>query len=600
MIAEGFKGYVEGADPTQISKEYLTYPSKNCLTYKGKVITRAGIKNDGNAATGSEKIHSEYVWKNAPGGAKYIRCFGTSMQIKIVGLWITIFDGFTEGTTRVRFAPWTDTNGSIIKSRLFMVDGSDKIFEWCGGVATVESIATATISISDEKTFLQLGFDPYDAANIDVQIVHFVSGAVDDISAYVHADSLADNEMTLTATPDPTPVAGDLVVASVITHTDQLTGFNKDEIYPYKNHLFVANLESGRIYYSHATDYLTFTIPGTKTAITADLLDLDGNFRAMISRKNVLWISTTDDWFKVTKTVEVNAYGYWTNVEKFEQAERTGARAFAVAIQKGDVIFMAEDKTLRKITSLEIIGTDDIQLISDGIDGLLLRLELEDVRLYYHQRYVFIISGGDGIMLMLDTIQNEFQPPQYLPINCMSIIEGVRYGHSNARDESFELFTGRNDLGTQIEAVIAPGYVSGHHQFRYKKHTIFGLHGRGTITTKCKIEHFYEEAGAKDKKEANFTVGDIKVYEVPDDVSFGANPLATRSLAGIDDFSDASLKPFFIFDKWENLSWFNYRPTFTITGEEVEFHLIGWYIDEMLSERKIGNDLFIQKEAEEE
>lgn len=598
MMLTNYKGYLEGADITQIPPNYLAYPSKNVLCYKNKVITRGGLENDGNASTENTKIHSEYVWKAAPGGAKALRVWGTTLQVKVGTLWITLFTGFTTGTTHVRFTSWVDTNGSVIKSRLIMVDGSDKVFEWNGSIGTVASYAADTITISGTDTLLAIGFDPGNATAQAVRVVRLSGGAVAGIEAYNHDDAGADLTLHLTTTPSPVPVAGDYVMSAVKTRTTLLAGFDKDDIYAYKNHIFVSNFDSGRVYYSHATTYaestgILFTIPGTKTALTADLLDLDGKVTAMVSRKNVLWISTTDDWFKVTKTAEVNAYGYWTNVEKFEQAERTGALPYATAIHKGDIVFVGQNKYVYRITSLEIVGTDDMRLMSDNIEGLLLRLDETNVRIYYQERYIFIIYPEEGTLLLLDIVDNEWQPPQTIPMTCMSVISGVRYGHSNSRNETFELFTGRNDLGTNIEAVIAPGYVSGENPFRYQQFTLFGMHARATVTTVVTLNYYWEESGAKQTSESSFSVADVKIYEVSDDVTFAAQALATRSLAGVEDTGDNSLKPFFIFDKKVATSFFNYRPVWTLTGSNMELQLLGWYIDNKESERKIANDLFI-------
>lgn len=602
MTIEGYKGYREGQDILQIPADYLTYPSKNCITYKGKVVSRLGVNNDGTAHTVNSKVHSEYVWKKAPGGAKALRVWGTTIQVKWNGIWITLYDGLDASTTRVRFTSWIDTNGSIIKSRLFMVDGSANIYEWNGAIATIAAIqggdAAALIRISDTKTLLQLGFDPGNVTTRNVKIVSLdVNGVPDDIDEYAYTDTLSLNDrLTLGSTPTPTQAVGDLLIASVIKHTTTLTGILKDEIYSYKNQLYVGNLDSGRIYYSDAIAYLNFTIPVTTTAVTSGLLDLDGNLTAMIERKGVLWVSTTDDWYKVTRAIVENEYGYWTTVEKFEAAESVGALPFAVAIQKGDVVFMAQDKRLRRIITLEVLGIDDIELISDQIDGLLDRMELSDVRIYYHQRYIFIISGTEGITLMLDVVAGEYMPPQYIGMSCMSIIDGLRFGHSNSRNESFNLFFGRNDLGGQIEVVIAPGFTHAGENFMLKKHSKFGMHARATITSEVAIDYQYEEFGAELIKPANFNVSDIKLYEIPIDVSFGANPFGAYSFIGIDDSPENAIKGFFLFDQQEMVSWFDFRPVFTIAGTDVEFHLITWTIDNEPSDDNIDPDLFINRE----
>jgi len=603
MIVEGFKGYREGQDILTIPPDYLCFPSKNCLTYKGKIVSRLGIKNDGTAHTVEKKVTSEFVWKKAPNGAKAMRVWGTTLQVKLNGVWITLYEGFNASNVRVRFTSWLDTNGAIIKSRLFMVDGSDAIYEWSGAIGTIADAEVGDdpedVRISDTKTLLQLGFDTGNVTNRNVQIVSLdAEGVPDDITEYLHASTLSDNDkLALTTTPSPTGVAGDLLIASVIKHTNKLTSIKKDDIYTFKNQIYLGELDSGRIYYSHATEYLNFTTPVTTTAITAGFLDLDGNYTAMVERKSVLWVSTTDDWYKITKSIEENAYGFWTGVEKFEAAESVGAKPYAVAIQKGDVVFMAQDKRLRRIITLEVLGIDDIELISDQIDGLLDRMTLADVRIYYHQRYIFVISGSEGITLMLDIVANEFMPPQYLGMSCMSIIDGVRFGHSNSRNETFFLFEGRNDLGGQIEVTIAGGFTHSKDNFMYKKHDTYALHGRGTVNTDVEIEYQYEEFGAVLLRPANFSVKDIKTYDINADVSFGANPLATHSFAGVDDVPDQSLKGFFVFDKQEMASWFDFRPVLNITGKEVEFHLIAWKINEELSEEDVDEDLFIARDS---
>jgi hypothetical protein len=599
MTVDKYKGYLEGVDITSVPKEYLTYPSRDVFCYKGKVVTRGGLKNDGTAKTENTAIHSEYTWKGAPGGAKSLRVWGTTLQVKYGGIWITLFTGFTAGTTSVRFAPWVDTNGSIIKQRLMMIDGSDKIFEWNGTIVTVASYIGDTITISGSSTLLALGFDPGNATAQDVRVVSITANVVTGIVAYAHDSTCSALTLHLTTTPSPVPVAGDYVMSSVKERT-LLTGFNKEEIFTYRNQVYVGNLSSGRIYYSHGATYaddtgILFTIPGTKTSITAGLLDLDGNLTAMASRKNVLWISTVDDWFKITKGAEANEFGYWTNIEKFEQSARSGALPHAVANHKGDIVFVGQNKYIYRIVTIELTGIDDIRLESDDIEGLLLRLDETKVRVYYDERYIFILYPLENTLVVYDIIAGEWQSPMTIPMNCMSVIDGIRYGHSSSCNETFELFSGRNDLGVKISAVIAPGYITGTNPFKYQKGSTFGMHARGTDTTEVTLTHYWEENGSKGTNEVNFSVANIKKYGVSDDVSFGSQPFATRSLAGVEDSGDDVLNPFFVFDKPPFASWFNYRPVWTITGEECEFHLIAWTIDSENSDIKIGGDLFIPK-----
>ena len=246
MLAKKFAGYMEGVDLSDIPLNFLSYPARNVILHKGTAYTRPGIKNDGNAPVLNTPIIGEFVWKDALSGELALRATGTHLQLKWYGVWVNIFTAFTSGALRVRFATWTDSNGSIIKRRLFMVDGSDKIFEWNGAVGTIASTLTDTITLSGSLTLEQLGFDAATTPQ-NVQIVRFSGGAVTDITAYTNSDDCTTAVMTLNATPSPVPVAGDLIIACIVTNTMVLAGITKDDIYDYQNRLTLASLTSIRV-----------------------------------------------------------------------------------------------------------------------------------------------------------------------------------------------------------------------------------------------------------------------------------------------------------------------------------------------------------------
>lgn len=602
MIVRNFIGYIEGEDINRVPQGYMVYPSKNVLLHKGKAYTRPGLENDGTAAVDvAGGVHSEFAWKDAKSGNQYLKAAGTNLYIKQKNRWFSILSSFQAAVSRVRFATWVDTNGSIIKKRLLMVDGSDDIYEWNGAVATIASISGQNITISGTSTLLQLGFDPGNSTPQSVMIVRFDgNGDVAGTETLTYDDASTTGIMHLTGTPT-TPAAGDLVVAVPVTHTDKLIGVDKDEIYVYKNHPFIASLDSARIYYGHSVTKLEFTIPGTKTAATADLLDLDGNFRAMISRDNVLWISTEDDWFKITLRDSATSLGYWTDVEKFETAEGTGALPYAVANHKGEVVFMGSDKRLQRIITLEVLQRDDLQLMSDDVDALLQRLDLTDVRLYFHQRYIFIICPQESTMLMLDMIgfpRQEigpfWQPPQTMPVSCMTVIDGVRYVHSNVRNETMTLFEGREDVGTPIEPVFAFGYYSGKDEYQLSQFNKLGISGRMTPTTTATVNWYYETDGERATNQTVIDGSEIKFFSVPDDVSYGSNPFATRSIGGADLVAD-DLKRFICYDTNLAIAFFEYTARITVSGDNPEFHLLGWMLDDSPANRKISDELFIQQ-----
>jgi hypothetical protein len=605
MIIDQFKGYIEGADLTKVPIQNLAYPSKNVLVSKGKIYTRGGLVNDGVVKTVNEATHSEFVWKDALGGQRPIRVHGNTVQVKYNSLWYTIYTGLDSDTTRVFFATWVDGNGSIIKKRLFFVDGSTAIYQWNGAIGEVESATADSVTFATaDGTCLQQGFD--DASGTNKNILHFIGSAVTANSTEIQDNNPTAQVLEISGTFNTTPVAGDIIIAEPIKFADEISAtFDLDFIYSYKNHVIVGNYDSVNLYFSHVSTFntatgLDFTMPvaGSRTALTPIFMQLDGNITALIARKGILWVSDADDWYKVTKTVEINPYGLWVDVEKLETGENKGALPMAVAKHKGDIIYLGQDYTLQRVTTNEVLGTDDIQLISDDVEALLKRVDMDGVRLYYVERAIYIVCPADSTLLILDMVEGYFQPPQIMPINCMSIISGTKYGHHSAENSTFVMFSGRNDLDTPIEAVIAFGYTHGEgdkkHNFRYKRHTMFGISGRLTVDTKVSVKQYFEEEGAK--TDTTFILDgadeDLTFYEIEDDTSWATHPYATRSWGGI-DMVVTDLMRTMAFKKFDAVSYFDFRPIMTISGTANEFHLLAWYIDDEFSPRKIGNNLFI-------
>ena len=600
MIIKDYKGYMEGMDITKIPSQHLAYPSKNCLINRGKVYTRKGITLLGSAGTTKKDVHSEKVWKDSKSGEMPLRSSARKLQVYLEAFktgagWVDLLTALDSDITHLDFASWTDDNTSIIKKRMFMVDGSTNIHQWNGGVAKITSVVGATVTISGSKTLAQLGFDDGDVTTQTV----LING-----TAYTYTVTLGTNTVVLDSSPSGVS-AGDLMIVKPLTHTTSLTALTeKDHIYNYKNHLVFASLGSNELYFSDVGVYsmatgLSFTVPvaGSRTALSPMYFNLDGNITAMRERKNVLWASTEDDWWKITKLYDQNGFDEWASVEKVENAESMGALPFAVSGHKGQMIFIAKDSTVQSVNDLELIQSDQVKLISDDIEDTLLRYDLTNSRIYYMGRYIYITVPAESVLLMLDVVEGAWQPPQIIPISCFSIIAGTKVGHSNNDDESFSLFSGASDLGSDIETVIAfgyQGYADKLNELEYKWYETFGVSGRITEGTKCVVDIYYETDGAKSSTEIMIDGSEIKTYDISDDVSWGTYPFASRSWAG-GDAEPSDLKRFFVFDKYNPISFFEWRPVFTITGTAQEFHLLAFSADISHSDRTRESDLFIEK-----
>lgn len=606
MFQRQFIGYHDSEDISKVPPGFLTRPSKNVICHKGTAYVRGGIKNDGVAPTENTAIAGEEVWELAPSGRQVLRRFGSTIQLRVEKEtqvnWAPIFTGISATSPLVRFdGGWTDTEVDYIKKRLFAVDGTANVFEWNGGVAEVDSVAGQVITIKGTRTLEQLGFDAGNVTTQNVIILRFneTNSYVGQVAA-TYTEAIANlRDQTLTVVGDiSTVAAGDIVVCGFITHADKLPGITKHEVRTYKNSLGIFTKDDLTWYFSDWTTKLDFVVPGTPTATSARQLQL-GKFRALVVRKDVMWACSDSQFYKVTFTEEqIETTGSWTKIEAYEQAGGKIALPYCMELVGNSVVFLSEDKTLNQITpndigNLEI--TDNIAVISDDVESLLLRLDLTGATLIDHHRFLFIPVPAESVLLMVDkgTDNRSFiwQTPQTISISSISIIDGQRFGHSNVRNETFELFSGTNDLEAPIEALIAGGYQALPDALRYGEFSRFGLSCRANVATNCVVTHEYENEGSASRLQSAFIFADLKQFNLSEDASWGNLPWAFRPFAGADETQP--LKRFFGFDTNLSIAFFEYRPILTITGTEVQFHLLGWDIDSEKSDTAIGKELFL-------
>lgn len=613
MLINKFLGYREGAAVETIPPQYLTYPSKNCLIYKGVIQTRGGTENDGTAASGSNGIIGEFVWKDGKSGEQPLRAVPGILQLKYNDTWITIYSDISATATRVRFATWVDGTGTVIKKRCFFVDGSDSIHEWSGAVGVVASYAvnTATLDSAASSALLR-GFD---AGNVTPQIAIVVrfdaDGNVLGTEEKTYTNDGTTNTIVFSGALTDAPQAGDIIIAKPVENSAVISGLEMDEIYcfPVTNHLVVMSFNSGEIYGSASDAKLDFVVPsaGSRTAASAFFLTLPGNITTVVSRSKgnsesqpeTIWFSTEDGWYKVTPLSQASTItGHWFEIQALDVPPRSGALPYMSANFKGDIIFLSQDKRLQRIQTLELAGIDDISLLSDEVEGLLSRLDFDGGNMYYDARYIWIAAPAETHVLLLDMIGDPereidhfWNPPQIVPVSHISVIDGVRYGHSSVANETFTLFDGADDLGVNIAATIALGTNAAADTFlKYLAHETLGFSGKKSTTSVATVSQYFEKDGAKATD--TFDLDDLKTYNVGDDNSIASVPWASRGYA---DFNSETLKRFFAFSKSDAISYFEHRLILEITGEAVTFHLHAVDVDVTTSAEGIGEDLFISR-----
>lgn len=491
-----------------------------------------------------------------------------------------------------------------------------------GGSGTGASIKVLGVG----KTALQLGFDPPGNASgvVDtVSVVRFTSpGVVAGIDSYNIAGggtnrSTPANILPFGSSMSNVPNVGDIVIGQFTstagaTFLPQLPTY--DEIYTYQNHVVVASLASTIVYFSDSIAYLAFSVPDEDLlASSAFIIQLPGYFTAMRNRLNpqtqlgVCWISTRDSWTKVTQAFAADAEGNYVTAVQITETDSLGALPFMVADYEGDPIYLGYDFRLQRIESVEAVGKDAFKTLSDEVSDMLARLDWTEGRMIYTTRYVYLLSPANSTMVLLDMIEGAFQPPQDMPAADILNIGGILYGMSCAKDETFEMFVGRNDLGAPIESIFAPGYYQGFQfhkgkvlpqDFQKKDATKYAISGRMTRSTLIKAELYFENEGAVARERYQVNGQKVMLYNLPKSMAWGANLFGKKSVGGMSNPAE-ELCRVYAWRHYSALGWFEWRPIYRVTpipgAVNQEFHLIGFFMDDTLADYNIPQNLYIPR-----
>lgn len=162
-----FKGYVSSVDQTTVEPNILGKRSKN--VYKkisGTIANRPGMKVRGVTDATQAGTIANFDWYTSLGTVRPFRVNNNRLQVEWDGLgslvWYNLTDAYTltsPAATLTRFIidSWYDDNAA--KDIAIMANGASVLRHWSGGIATVASGTSNTLTKADStKTWAQEGF----------------------------------------------------------------------------------------------------------------------------------------------------------------------------------------------------------------------------------------------------------------------------------------------------------------------------------------------------------------------------------------------------------------------------------------------------------
>lgn len=451
-LTEEALGYVTSEEPTNTDNRYLIAGSKNTLIdFNKKVGIRNGVTIFGAANMAATPIRNAFTWhlstaNGGQGGELPLRFYDDQWEVylgTVDGVDIDAYTRFSSGrsTTAIpRGAIFFDTVENI--DEMIFVEGTDDLLEWNGAVAVVDSVSGVTITKKGSKTFAQNRF--YTAANKTVVCVR---------TGTEYTYSGGETTTTLTGIIDTTGLqAGDILIQKIVTAANKpAANRNNHTIFAFENQICVGSEDDDEVYISKSTDYADFSFSTPRIATEGAVLTLDGSSRGFGAIGNyLLAFAGPHSIFRANyEQITVGAVLAETlNVKKLATSINQGALNPDVVVPLGNAIaYISNEKALRVIQNPDTFDSIDPKTFSNPIKPDFDAEDWTGAKGTWSGNMLCYTAPATSHLYMLmfredadGKVRRFWQPPQVLPIDALSIIDGALYGHSNTVAETYLLF----------------------------------------------------------------------------------------------------------------------------------------------------------------
>lgn len=545
----GTLGYVTAEDPTNTDEHYLAEGSRDVLIdQQRKVKSRAGYELLGAVNTAMTPVRQAMTWNNSKGGELPTRVYDDELEVYLgtvdgtdIDAWTRVASGLST-TATPRFAVWWDA--TEVLDLLLFVQGDDNVYEWNGAVAVVSSVGAGTVTKTGTATFAENRF--YTTRNKTVVCVR--TG-----TEYTYTGG--EGTTTLTGIADTTGLqAGDILIQKIVTRTDEpASGRNNDTIFVFQNHVVLGSADDSQVYLSKNTSITDYSFSSPRVPGEGVLLTFDNPAQAFAALGETLTIfSGPDSAFGVSfKQIEVgSSLAEVYDIEKLLTGYRQSARSQELVIPMGDAIaYVSFEPALRIIENPKTIDGTDPKTFSNPIKPDFDAADWTGATGIWHKNAIHLALRADSRMLILEFVQDAdgkvrrfWQPPQFLPVGSLSIVENALIGHSNAVAESYALFSGLSDRVYEgmdtadklpIRAVAAFAYRTFGSRSPLKTFDEYHAEGQITDNTDVTLTLNYDFGGATQIVQKVIEGSDPDItFEDQSLIGLGQKSLGTQPMGG--------------------------------------------------------------------
>lgn len=595
-------GYRNKEDISNLPPNTLVVGSQNIVTNAADLISvRGGYSLDGPAGTqNTYGVDSSFDFSNRLGTTQNLRKWGTTLEARYVNpvtnavSWISLLATLVAANI-VNFTTFWDQSTEF-KTFCLFVNGDNKVWEWSGAVASVDSTTVDTITISGTKTTSQVGF--YDQASNSAKFKLL------DALGNVYTYTGVSGETFTGVTPSPLAafVQGDPVVQQPnnIAGTDIVTNgsgslgsaFNFNLIAILENQIWYADQSSNTLYVSKTNNYkdVTFSTPARLPAqgamITLDSqpisLNPESDQMYMGAGRNQWWISQ-----KNAQTIEVA--GVATPTETLYAVRLKTALNQAPQSQglvspfKNALIYVSNEPIINALGLVrDVFAEPQFVNLSDPIKFDVDAYDFTGGQVLYDNYYVYVSAPVNGVVRMYNVQKQYWEAPQTIPVarfyHTNNVIGGSIFGHSSLTNESYELFTGYNDNGNPINVVSAFPYLcqQGGAPMQKKNFNMFYTEGYIAPNTLLMLTINYDFGAYSGSYTTLINGADPTItFNRVTDGSLGQNSLGSQPIGTILNLPNTTNQPKFrVINTMPRTNFFEYQVVYSTDDVDQNFTLL--------------------------
>lgn len=144
---------------------------------------------------------------------------------------------------------------------------------------------------------------------------------------------------------------------------------------------------------------------------------------------------------------------------------------YMISHMENEIVFVTENKHLEFIGRKKFLELPQMDYLSQPVAKDFEAASFVGGSMEYLNKRLHITSPAESVMLVYDNQAGDkyWQPPQvYAENGILSIVENTLISHSNLRNQTFNLFTGKSDAGSAFTVVMRTPYLSFGDRWRMK------------------------------------------------------------------------------------------------------------------------------------